>query len=89
MTSRSIDVTIPRRSSHCIRVTSGCVGGQHRLRMTCSSQEFADLLIEDYCTDDVDDKSSMLEVSSAQNSDILHPVRNVYLLAQSTSDYER
>jgi len=57
--------------------------------MTCSSEEFADLFIEDYCTDDVDDKSSLLEVSNAQNSDILHPVNNIYLLAWSTSDYER
>ena len=80
MESRSIDVTLPRRSSQCIRVTSGCVGGRHRLRMTCSSEEFADLLIEDYITDEVDNKSSVLEVSSARDSDILRPVNNIYLL---------
>jgi len=49
--------------------------------MTCSSEEFADLFIEDYITDEVDDKSSVLEVSSARDSDILRPVNNIYLLA--------
>jgi len=88
MTSRSIDVVIPSYSSRFIRVMSGCVGGRHRLRMTCSSEEFADVLVEDYCTDDVDDNSSLLEVSHGHNSDILYPVNNIWLLSLLTTDYE-